>query len=75
MAVIRYEGDKTGDEVIRAMGKMKYVIKSKTMRGEKTEMALEVFCKDSNLFFAEQIRNIDGVSDVTLIQYNGEYHG
>ena len=75
VAVIRYEGDKTGDEVIRAMGKMKYVIKSKTMRGEKTEMALEVFCKDSNLFFAEQIRNIDGVSDVTLIQYNGEYHG
>ena len=54
---------------------MKYVIKSKTMRGEKAEMALEVFCKDSNLFFAEQIRNIDGVSDVTLIQYNGEYHG
>ena len=75
VAVIRYEGDKTGDEVIRAMGKTKYVIKSKTMRGEKTEMALEVFCKDSNLFFAEQIRNIDGVSDVTLIQYNGEYHG
>lgn len=75
VAVIRYEGDKTGDEVIRAMGKTKYVIKSKTMRGEKAEMALEVFCKDSNLFFAEQIRNIDGVSDVTLIQYNGEYHG
>ncbi|MED7636169.1 UNVERIFIED_CONTAM: DUF4956 domain-containing protein, partial [Limosilactobacillus fermentum] len=25
--------------------------------------------------FAERIRAIDGVEDVTLIQYNGEYHG
>ena len=34
VAVIHYEGDETGDEIIRAFGKMKYFIKSKTMRGE-----------------------------------------
>ena len=33
VAVIHYEGDETGDEIIRAFGKMKYFIKSKTMRG------------------------------------------
>lgn len=75
IAVIHYEGDKTGDEIIRAFGKMKYFIKSKTMRGGSTEMAVEVYCKRGNLFFAEQIRNLEQVKDITLIQYNGEYHG
>lgn len=45
IVVIHYLGDDAGDEIIRAFGKMKYFIKSKTMRGEKTELAAEVFCK------------------------------
>lgn len=75
IAVIHYEGDTAGDEIIRALGKMKYFIKSKTLRGNSTEMAVEVYCKRGNLFFAEQIRDLDNVKDITLIQYNGEYHG
>ena len=75
IAVIHYEGDKTGDEIIRAFGKMKYFIKSKTMRGSSTEMAVEVYCKRENLFFADKIRKLEQVKDITLIQYNGEYHG
>lgn len=73
--VVHYEGDKAGDEIIRALGKMKYFIKSKTLRKEKTEMAIEVFCKNNDTFFMERIRAIDGVQDSTMIQYNGEYHG
>ena len=68
-------GDGAGDDVIRALGKIKYFIKSKTLRKEKTEMAIEVFCKNNDTFFMEKIRMIDGVEDSTLIQYNGEYHG
>lgn len=45
IAVIHYSGDEAGDEVIRCFGKRKYFIKSKTMRKEKTEMAVEIFCK------------------------------
>ena len=45
------------------------------MMQNKTEMAIEVFCKDNNMFFMEKIRDVEGVEDVTLIQYNGEYHG
>ena len=45
------------------------------MRGENTEMAVEVFCKDPNMEVADRIRAVKGVQDVTLIQYNGEYHG
>lgn len=45
------------------------------MRGEKTEMAVEVFCRQKDLDFTEKIRKIANVEDITLIQYNGEYHG
>lgn len=75
IAVIHYSGDKAGDEVIRCFGKRKYFIKSKTMRKEKTEMAVEIFCKQADMDFMEKIRAIEHVDDVTLIQYNGEYHG
>ena len=75
IAVVHYVGDEAGDNVIRAFGKMKYFIKSKTVRKGKTEMAVEVYCKDNDTFFLEKIRDVDGVEDATLIQYNGEYHG
>ena len=75
IAVIHYIGDEAGDNVIRAFGKMKYFVKSKTVRKGKTEMAVEVYCKDNDMFFLDKIRDLDGVEDATLIQYNGEYHG
>jgi hypothetical protein len=75
IAVIHYEGTETGDEIIRAFGKNKHFIKSRTMRGETTEMAVEVYTKDANLVFEERIRSIPTVKDITLIQYNGEYNG
>ena len=75
IAVIHYTGDQAGDEVIRCFGKRKYFVKSKTMRKEKTEMAVELYCRQSDMDFMEKIRSIEDVEDVTLIQYNGEYHG
>lgn len=75
IAVIHYVGTEAGDDIVRALGRIKYAVKSKTMRGENTEMAVEVFCKDPNMEFADRIRAVKGGQDVTLIQYNGEYHG
>ena len=75
IAVIHYLGDEAGDNVIRAFGKMKYFIKSKTVRKGKTELAVEVYCKDNDTFFLDRIRDVEGVENATLIQYNGEYHG
>ena len=72
LSIVRTEA---GDDIVRALGRIKYAVKSKTMRGENTEMAVEVFCKDPNMEFADRIRAVKGVQDVTLIQYNGEYHG
>ena len=75
IAVIHYHGDEAGDAVIRCFGKRKYFIKSRTMRKEQTELAGEVFCRKNDCDFMEKMREISGVEDVTLIQYNGEYHG
>ena len=75
IAVIHYTGDQAGDEIIRCFGKRKYFVKSKTMRKEKTEMAVELYCRQNDMDFMEKIRSIEDVEDVTLIQYNGEYHG
>lgn len=75
IAVIHYSGDSAGDEIVRAFGRTKFFVKSKTMRGQTTEMAVEVFCRDQNMAFADKIRAIEGVDDITLVQYNGEYHG
>lgn len=75
IAVIHYIGEEAGDNIIRAFGKMKYFVKSKTVRKGKTEMAVEVYCKDNDMFFLDRIRDVEGVEDATLIQYNGEYHG
>lgn len=73
--VVHYSSILTGDEILRAMGNMRVQLKSKTMRGENTEMTVEVLCRNNNTLFVEKINELEGVSDVTLIQYNGEYHG
>lgn len=75
MAVIHYTGEGTGDEILKELNRQKFYIKSKTFRGERTELAVEVSVKNNDLFFEEKIRNLENVQDITLIQYNGEYHG
>lgn len=73
--VIHYEGEDTGTDIIRTFGKTKYQIKSKTMRKGQVELTLELMSKNGNVPFAEKIDEMEGVSDVSLIQYNGEYNG
>lgn len=75
LVVVHYTGDTTGDEIIRHLGKMRYQIRSKILRDEEIEMTLQVNCKNDNLSFSEKIRSLDKVKDVTLLQFDGEYHG
>ena len=75
VAVIHYEGRDADDKIMQAFGKMKHFVKSKTMRAGTTELAVEVYVKKDDISFENDIRDIDGVKDVTLIQYNGEYNG
>ena len=73
IAIIHYTGEGTMENVIRA--KMKYFVKSQTVRKDSTEMAVELFFKKYDPLFLERLRAVNGVQDATLIQYNGEYHG
>lgn len=73
--VAHYDSVMAGDEILRSVSKMKHQLKSKTIRGDLTELTMELICKGNNTLFVEQINRIEGVKDVTLIQYNGEYHG
>ena len=75
VAVIHYEGSEAGDEIMKAFGKIKHYLKSKTLRGNTTELAVEVYVKNDEFTFENEIKNIAGVKDITLIQYNGEYNG
>lgn len=63
LMVAHYEGQRAGDEILRRMGGTKFQLKSTTLRKGVTEMIVE------------KIEAIEGVNDVTLVQYNGEYHG
>ena len=45
--VVHYESGLAGDEILRSLGKMKYQLKSKTIRGDQTELTMEMCIRDS----------------------------
>lgn len=51
----------------------KYVVKSKTINASGIEITAEVRTKDGETSFVNRISEIDGISNVTLVSYNGEY--
>lgn len=71
--LVHYSGDMVELQVRRILGNLRYEVKSKTLRGEDIEMAIELRAKNSQTLFVEQIRNLESVHDVTLVQYNGDY--
>ena len=73
--VVHYKGDETGDEVIKLLRKVNFTVRSIIFRDNDSEMTLQLKCKNDNLTFVENIRNLKDVSDVTLLNYDGEYHG
>lgn len=73
--VIHYEGDVADDEILRSLSRFRYQVKSKTMRGSACELTLELIYDKNGTAFMDKINEIEGVKDVNLIQYNGEYNG
>ena len=73
--VVHYDKESAYDEVIRNVGKARYMVRSRIMRGEECELTIEVHPTKNQNDFVERINKIEGVKDVTALQYNGEYHG
>lgn len=54
-------------------GVERFVVKSKTVNGAGIEVTAEVRLKDAGASFVNRLNDIEGVNEVTLVSYNGEY--
>jgi uncharacterized membrane protein YhiD involved in acid resistance len=73
MVVHCAEGDAKSD-VLKELSSYVYSVKSSIMRDSDTELTVQIdMKKDDGL--ADRIRALSGVKDISLIRYNGEYHG
>lgn len=72
LLVIHYT-EEANDEVKRELQKLDYTLKSKVVRRNLTEMTVEIRLKIDNTAFMNRLGDLDGVQDVSLVQYNGDY--
>ena len=74
IAVIHYASDAVGDDITRAFGRTKFFVKSKPCVATMWRWPWKCLRRQGH-----DVRRADschrGCEDVTLIQYNGEYHG
>ncbi|MCM3338259.1 hypothetical protein M3650_06310 [Paenibacillus sp. MER TA 81-3] len=61
------------DEALSRLRKLKYVLKSKTVHKQMTEMTVETRQRDDNIAFVNELSGVVGVRDVMLVSYNGDY--
>ena len=74
MLILNYQ-TKEGleEEVRRVLHNYKAKVRSKIVRGETTELTVEVLMRDDNLSLPNTLSALQGVNDVTLVQYRGSY--
>ena len=76
--VINCDNDYSEEETIKLIGKnvSKYIVKSKTVSPTSgIEMTVEIGLKDKTTAFVNEVSEIEGVSNVVLVSYNGDYMG
>ncbi len=73
--IVNYAGDDIDDELRRILREKRFQIKSKSIRQQDVELAAEIRVTRDNFAFLNQVRALPSVSNVTLVQYNGEYNG
>ncbi|MDD2972493.1 MAG: DUF4956 domain-containing protein [Lachnospiraceae bacterium] len=72
--IVHFRGD-AEKAILENIKSVRYALKSKVLRNEETEMTVQLSCKGEETSFVDQIKAIEAVKDVTLVQYHGEYHG
>ncbi|KQX66372.1 DUF4956 domain-containing protein [Paenibacillus sp. TAF58] len=65
--------DEAYDAVKVQVTKLKGVLRSKTVRKGITEMTVEIKLKTDNTFFVNELSELPGIHDVSLVNYNGDY--
>lgn len=72
LLIIRHS-DAAAIELRMRLRKKNYQLKSKTVRKDVTELTLELRLRDDNTAFVNELSKIEGVIDVALINYTGDY--
>ena len=74
MLVINLKNEMQIEESVRReLQKMKYKLRPKIVKAGKVEITVEVRVKRDNVNITDGIAKIDGVENVTLVQYRGSY--
>lgn len=74
--VVNCENDNSEKNVLQLVSKSvsKYALKSKTISPSNgVEMTVEIKLKNATTAFVNEVSNIQGVSNVVLVSYNGDY--
>ncbi|MBS5065138.1 MAG: DUF4956 domain-containing protein [Hungatella hathewayi] len=72
--IVNYDSQLECEEAVRrALKGYRNSVKSKILKNNSTELTVEIFLKYDNLNLVSIIKEIEGVHDVTLVQYRGSY--
>lgn len=72
LLIIRYDSEKR-DEVLLELSQLEYKIKSKNVSNDLVELVLEVRVVGISTNFVNTLSEIDGIHNVNLVAYNGDY--
>lgn len=72
LLIIRYNDD-AEQNVQAILGGMKYRLKSKMRSTSEIEMTIEIKVKNNDTTALSRFKGVEGVTNVTLLEYTGEY--
>lgn len=72
LLIVRYS-EQAEEQINALLGAMKYKLKSKILSDSDTELTVEIKVKNNDTSEAARFKTVKGVSNVTLLEYNGEY--
>ena len=72
LLIVHYT-DAAEDNVNAVLGAMKYRLKNKSKTGDSNEITIEIKVKNNDTSGLSRFKGIEGVTSVTLLEYNGEY--
>ncbi len=72
--IVHFTGDGVKEAVLKELKSYVHSVKSIIEKDNDTEMTVQIDAKKNDDISAK-IKAVSGVSDVTMIQYNGDFHG
>lgn len=72
--IVHFGGGSVKESILDKLSPYVHTVKSCIIKDDNTEMTVQIDMKKDD-GIAEDIRAIEGVNDVAVIRYNGDYHG